>query len=154
MSGKLKQMKKGIASFFKNREGSDSLEFVWTTAMLCTFILVALLCLTYVMELNTVNFATKKVVREIETTGVVNQARMDQIFGQYVGRSSQIRNKTVTCDKPDGTEIPLTRTFWVVGSCIYDVPLIKPGNFDGFTISMPIASRVGGMSEVYFRTSP
>ena len=154
----LYKLRKKLRTFHKNTDGSEAIEMLSTTAMLVCFILIGLMFLTYVMELTMVNTATKKVVREIEVTGVANQSTMSSRFDEMLGSSTQLKDRSVSISNvtfEGGTNrIQLKRTFMVTGKCTYTVSLINPGHITGWSIDMPIVTRVSGMSEVYWPTSP
>lgn len=149
---------KRLRAFHNDTGGSEAVEMVSTTAMLMCFILIAMSMLSYVMELNLVNTATKRVVRQIEVTGVANASTMSSTFNQMLGSSTQLANREVKISDvtyhSSGTgHIQLKDTFKVTGSCVYNIKLINPGNFSGYTISMPIKTSVTGISEVYWKNS-
>ena len=119
--------------------------------------MIALMFLTYVMELNLVNTATKKVVRQIEVTGIAQSSRMSSTFNNMLGTNTQLTNRDVKISNVSyhasgAGHIQLKDTFRVTGTCVYNVKLINPGSFDGYTIRMPIKTTVSGISEVYWKS--
>lgn len=150
----LYKLGKKLRAFHKDTDGSEAIEMLSTTAMLVCFILIGLMFLSYVMQLTMVNTATKKVVREIEVTGIANQTTMSSQFNEMLGSSTQLKDRSVSISNvtfESGTErIQLKRTFMVTGKCTYTVSLINPGHITGWSIDMPIVSRVSGMSEMYW----
>ena len=153
----LYKWKKKLLAFHKDTDGSEVMEMVSTTIMLVCFIMIGLMFLTYVMQLTVVNTATKKVVREIEVTGQATQSAMNDRFNEMLGTSAQLTDRSVSISNVsymDGiSKIQLKRTFMVTGKCTYKVTLINPGNITGWSIDLPIVSRVSGMSEVYWPTT-
>ena len=153
----LERIKRKVKNFHADTNGSEAIEMVSTTAMLICFIMIALMFLTYVMELNLVNTATKKVVRQIEVTGIAQNSRMTSTFNSMLGANAQLTNRNVsisnvTYHSSGAGHIQLKDTFRVTGTCVYNVKLINPGNFEGYTIRMPIKTTVSGISEVYWRS--
>lgn len=150
----LYKWRKKLCAFREDTDGSEVVEMVWTTMTLVCFIMIGLMLLSYVMQLTVVNTATKKVVREIEVTGMATQATMNARFNEMLGTSAQLTDRSVSISNVsyvDGTsQIQLKRTFMVTGKCTYTVDLVNPGNITGWQIPMPIVSRVSGMSEVYW----
>lgn len=152
----LKNTRDKIKAFICDTSGSDTIEMIYSTAAMVAFILVGLVFFTYLVELNQCNTATKRVVREIEVTGEANASRMDSTFDYYMGGGRSISNKKVKISGVSyisGRRIQLMDVFTVTGSCDYRLTLMNPGNYSGFTIDIPIVSRVSGMSEVYWRPS-
>lgn len=151
----LLKLKKTLRAVWTDTNGSEAVEMVTTTAMLVVFIMVAIMFLSYIVQLNMVNTATKRVVRQIEVTGIANQSTMESSFDRFLGNSAQITNRrvnisNVTYDDSGRQTIQLKSTFRVTGSCTYIIQLINPGSYDGFKIELPIRSTVSGMSEVYW----
>ena len=150
----LYKWKKKLRAVHEDTDGSEVVEMVWTTMTLVCFIMIGLMLLTYVMQLTVVNTATKKVVREIEVTGQATQSTMNARFNEMLGTSAQLTDRSVSISNVsyvDGTsQIQLKRTFMVTGKCTYKVTLVNPGNITGWSIDMPIVSRVSGMSEHYW----
>lgn len=146
----LQKIKKTAKKLAKATGGSDTTEMLMTTAMTIVFILVAMMFMTYIIEVTIVNTATKKVVRSIETTGIVDRTVLTQKFNSYLGNSPQIQDKKLDFSEVGGSNVNLKGLFKVTGSCTYVVPLINPGNFEGYSIRVPIKTTVTGMSEVYF----
>lgn len=151
----LSKLKTKLRTFRADTNGSEAIEMVTTTAMLVLFIMIAIMFLSYIMQLNLVNTATKKVVRQIEVTGIANQSTMESSFDRFLGSSNQMVNRQVSISnvsyKDAGRRtIQLKSTFRVTGSCTYIIQLINPGSYTGFKIELPIISTVSGMSEVYW----
>lgn len=148
--------RRSIVSIKGEKDGSDSIEMIAATAMLCAFIIIGLMILTYVAELNAVNFAAKRCARQIEITGVVDEQLMREQFDAYLRDSETLTNRMISVS--DVSYIPglsenrvqLKDTFRVNASCFYVVQLINPGNFEGYSIMLPIRTSVSGMSEVYY----
>lgn len=151
------KLKEKLRMFHRDTDGSEVVEMVWTTMQLVCFVMIALMLLTYVMQLTIVNTATKKVVREIEVTGKATQSAMNSRFNEMLGSSDQLTDKSVSISNVtfmNGTrQIQLKRTFTVTGKCTYRVDLVNPGDISGFFINMPIVTRVSGMSEHYWPTT-
>lgn len=146
------RIKRKTSAFRDDTEGSEAIEMVTTVAMLVVFIMIGIMFLTYVVNLNLVNTATKQVVRSIEVTGVANQMQMRDRFNEFLGSNPQLTDRRVELKNASPGNIQLKQTFQVVGSCTYRVPLINPGSFDGYTITLPIKTTVAGMSEVYHKS--
>lgn len=150
------RIKRRLMAFRDDKGGSEATEMVATTAMLVVFIMVGIMFLSYIVELNLVNTATKKVVRGIEITGIANQSTMESNFEHFVGNNPQLLDRKVRISNVtyiSGNKIQLKQTFRVTGSCTYRITLINPGSFTGYVIDMPISSTIAGMSEVYWPTT-
>lgn len=148
-------MKEKIKAFWKDKDGSEATEMVATTAMLVCFILIAVMILSYLMAYNNVNFATKRVARNVEVTGIADTSNMLAQFNSMLGdnetlidRRLSLTNVTYTA----GNRIQLKDTFRVTTRCNYIIQLINPGSFDGYRLTLPIRCSVTGMSEVYIST--
>jgi hypothetical protein len=139
-----------VKKLWKNTDGSEAIEMVSTVAMACALILVGIMILSYLIACNNVSYATKRVVRQIEVTGIASQTEMNTIFNGYLGTSDQIVNRNVVATQGISSgKVNLKGTFKVMGSCDYIIPIVNPGSFDGYTITLPIVVSVSGMSEVY-----
>ena len=141
---------------YKTNSGSEAVEMVYTTAMMLFLIMVGLTLLIYLVEFCIVNYATKAVVRNIETTGTVNYPFMESTFRRATGSSRYLVNKrieivsaTYVDDPRYDFHIELGNTFKVRGTASYRVRIAAPGFFAGFNIDMPIVANVTGISEVH-----
>lgn len=149
----IKRIRRKAAALWENQDGSEAIEMVWSTATLASFILIGLMFLTYVVELNLVNTATKRVVRNIEVTGAVSTHEMNRIFNDFLGPTTSLTDRKIEISNVEycqGNKIQLKDTFRCTGSATYVVPLIEPGHFSEFKISLPIKTAVSGMSECYW----
>lgn len=148
---------KGIKAMWSNKQGSEAMEMVSTAAMLLALILSALMILSFMVEVNIVHTATKRVVRNIETTGIASSSAMQTEFDRILGSSALLQNRDVSISNTtfvagDASygHIQLKRTFKVTGSCVFEIPLVNPGGITAFSIKLPIKTAVTGMSEVYW----
>ena len=158
-----RNMRQKVHDFIKDRDGSEAVEMVYTTASLLAFILVALMVFSYVFAQYQVTMATRRICRNIEVTGQVpRDSEMLETFkgflsGECFSRNSHeicISNVNVPREDADRyrsrRQIQLTGTFTITGKCKYVIQLLNPGSFTGYSIKLPLASTVTGMSEVYF----
>ena len=153
-----------IREFINDRDGSEAVEMVYTTASLMAFILVALMVFSYVFAQYQVTMVTRRICRNIEVTGQVPrelemlETFKDFLSGECFSRGShEISVYDVHVPHIDDEDryirdrqIQLTGTFTVTGKCEYVIQLLNPGSFTGYSIKLPLASTVTGMSEVYF----
>lgn len=148
----IKSRKKKIVQFYNDKDGSEAVEMVTTTAMLVFFIIIAISIFSYVIQLNNVNYATKQVARQVEVSGTYNQSRAQSLFDSCT--STSLENKKVSISNVSfvhGNKIQLKDTFRITGKCTYVIQLINPGSFTGYKVIMPITCVVTGMSEVYWQ---
>ena len=142
-----------IKAFINDQDGSESIEMVYSTAVLISFILVALMVMTYIFALNNVRLATRRICRDIEVTGIVaSQIELDNTFrsalssSQYSGHDIDVTN--LSGFNIAGYQVDFLDTFIVRGHCDFEIPLLNPGTFTGYTISLPITIQLSGLSEV------
>ena len=141
-------LKKFARRIWRAKSGSDTVEMIGVVFMLCAFILIGLMLLSYVMEVNIVNMAARQGARNIETSGIADVGRANSEFRTFLGGNPHLSNFNVTLNTSG--QIQLTNTFTLVAECSYDIPLVNPGNFSGYTLHLPIKIRSSGMSEVYW----
>ena len=151
----LQRYKEKIIAFYKDRQGSETIEMIMTTSMIICFLIIALTFFSYVATANDVNYVVKQLCRNIETTGEVNIQEMKTKFHDALTRDQLVPEDIEITDVSDyypgsSTKIQLKGTFKLIGRCNYTVNLINPGSFSGFDIVLPIRTSVSGMSEVYW----
>lgn len=146
--------KSRVIDFIKDERGSEATEMVYTTAQMMIFVMCALMILVYIVEANAVHFATRRVTRNIETSGVVQMEAMRNLYISTLGDTEFLpkseRKLTVNARYKSGNKIQLKNTFEVIGDAVYRVHLIKPGVYEGFKLDLPIRVTITGMSEVYW----
>ena len=150
------KIRQKLRDFWKEREGSDTVEMINSIAILLLMILVLLMTLVYVLEWNMVAVATRRVVREIEVSGIASNSQMDATFRSNLGsmylENLEVSISDVTYHASGSGHIQLMDTFKVTGKASYRIRFIQPGVFEGYYFDFPICCVTTGMSEVYWRT--
>ena len=153
----LKKLKDRVSSFWKDESGSETIEFLFSSASLFGMIVVAFVIFSYAVELNLVNTTVKSITRNVEVTGRYNPTTMNTNFKTYLGTNSSLVYGTEPIQIYDisnqlpGNKIQLKGTFKVTGKVTYRIPLVHPFGYNGFNVDLPIQATVTGMSEVYWR---
>lgn len=149
-----------IRHAIRNRDGSEAVEMVYSTAMLCGLLLSALLILTYAIQTNRVSYAGKRIARYIEVSGQANQSDLELLLQELLPNAdainAQVRVEGDWLD-PARRRIQLRDNFTVTVTAAYKVALVNPGNLERdntqVTIPVPIAVKVKGQSEIYWKTT-
>lgn len=144
----LKKAISKLRNLHAQKDGSDTIEMVGAVAILCVFILIGLMLLSYIMGANVVSMAARQVARNIETSGYADVAKANADFANFLRSNTYLSNLQVTLSTTG--KVQLTDTFRVTASCTYDIPLVNPGNYSGYTLHLPIKISSMGMSEVYW----
>lgn len=144
---------KKIKSFINDKDGSESVEMVYSTTVIIAFILVALMFMSYIFALNNARLATRRICRDIETTGTVtSQAAMENWLRSHLPSPSfsdhNIKVSNAGGFQISNQDVEFLDTFVVESTCNYNIQIINPGVFTGYKIRLPITIRVIGMSEV------
>lgn len=149
-----------IRHAIQSRSGSEAVEMVYSTAMLCGLLLSALLILTYAIQTNRVSYASKRIARYVEVSGQANQADLDLLLHELLPNADDIGARvqvTGTWLSPAKRTIQLRAPFTVTVTANYKVSLVNPGTLDRDNshvwLPIPIVARVNGQSEIYWKTS-
>jgi hypothetical protein len=154
------KIKKKLRSFFKNTDGSETTEMLATSMMIVIFIMVGFMFFTYIFEVNLCATALRRVVRDVEEEGYVDQTRMLTLFTNGTGGSNNVlSNRAISANyqaisgtnkikwEAYGTGMRPT-TFTVEATATYHIPLLT-----SFTLDFPIKVTASGVSEVYWTSS-
>lgn len=151
---------KKIRRAIQNRDGSEAVEMVYSTAMLCGLLLSALLILTYAIQTNRVSYACKRIARYIEVSGQANQSDMDILLRELLPNAdainAQVRVNSEWLD-PARRRIQLRDNFTVTVTAAYKIALVNPGNLERdnthIIVPVPITVKVNGQSEIYWKAT-
>ena len=143
-----------IRGALMDKNGSDTIEMLLSIATISCFIILCLSIMTYVITLGQVNFEAKRVVRQIEVTGIIpDAAALTNTMANAFAASDSLSDFNVIISDAEkigsSDKLQFCGTFNLTASCVYKIPIIVPGSFEGYTIEMPISSTVTGMSEMY-----
>ena len=137
---------KGI---WRNIRGSEAVSFLLTIGMLLLIFVTLLTSLTYVFQCFNTSYTGRRVARNIEITGEYNPGETATLLRELAGsnHSLDISVDAIYCGE---NKIQLRETFSVLLTTSYPIKIWQGGNVP-LVISLPIAVKVMGMSEVYWR---
>ncbi len=134
----------------RQKRGDEAVSFLMTTAMLVLIFAVLVSAMVYIMQYYNASFICRRVVRNIEITGVYDETETKNIVDQM--KNSDLKDIGVQVDAAyfSGRKIQLRQTFNVTLTSSYRITILELGKTP-ITMNLPIRVKVAGMSEVYWK---
>ena len=134
----------------RQKRGDEAVSFLLTTAMLVLIFAVLVSAMVYIMQYYNASYICRRVVRNIEITGVYDETETKNIVDQM--KNSDMENIGVQVDAVyySGKKIQLRQTFNVTLTGSYRITILELGE-NPIAVDLPIRVKVAGMSEVYWK---
>jgi hypothetical protein len=134
----------------RQKRGDEAVSFLMTTAMLVLIFAVLVSAMVYIMQYYNASYICRRVVRNIEITGVYDETETKNIVDQM--KNSDLKDIGVQVDAAyfSGRKIQLRQTFNVTLTSSYRITILELGKTP-ITMNLPIRVKVAGMSEVYWK---
>lgn len=134
----------------RQKRGDEAVSFLMTTAMLVLIFAVLVSAMVYIMQYYNASYICRRVVRNIEITGVYDETETKNIVDQM--KNSDLKDIGVQVDAAyfSGRKIQLRQTFNVTLTSSYRITILELGK-NPITMNLPIRVKVAGMSEVYWK---
>ena len=135
----------------QQKRGDEAVSFLLTTATLVLIFAVLVSGMVYIMQYYNASYICRRVVRNIEITGVYDETETHNIVDQM--KNSDLEDIGVQVDTVyySGKKIQLRQTFNVTLTSSYRITILEFGETP-ITVDLPIRVKVAGMSEVYWRS--
>ena len=134
----------------RQKRGDEAVSFLLTTAMLVLIFAVLVSAMVYIMQYYNASYICRRVVRNIEITGVYDETETKSIVDQM--KNSDLEDIGVQVDAVyySGRKIQLRQTFNVTLTGSYRITILELGE-NPISVDLPIRVKVAGMSEVYWK---
>ena len=135
----------------RQKRGDEAVSFLMTTAMLVLIFAVLVSGMVYIMQYYNASYICRRVVRNIEITGVYDETETKNIVDQM--KNSDLEDIGVQVDAVyySGKKIQLRQTFNVTLTSSYRITILELGE-NPIVVDLPIRVKVAGMSEVYWKS--
>ena len=141
---------KGIKRLLHSKKGDAAIEFIMVTAMLILVFSVLVTALVYVTQVYNASYITRRVVRQIETTGEYNEHTVQSLVKELGGDALSGVKIQVEAGYCSGKKIQLRDGFSVTLTANYPVRIVQFGS-SVISLDLPIQIRLSGRSEVYWK---
>ena len=139
-----------LSKVLRDRKGDAAIEFIMVTAMLILVFSVLVTALVYVTQVYSASYITRRVVRQIETTGEYNEHTVQSLVKELGGDALSGVNIQVEAGYCSGKKIQLRDGFSVTLTANYPVRIVQFGS-SVISLDLPIQIRLSGRSEVYWK---
>ena len=135
----------------RQKRGDEAVSFLLTTAMLVLIFAVLVSAMVYIMQYYNASYICRRVVRNIEITGVYDETETRDIIDRM--KNSDLEDLDVQVDATyfSGKKIQLRQTFSVTLTASYRITILELGE-NPIVMNLPIRVKVAGMSEVYWKS--
>ena len=134
----------------RQKRGDEAVSFLLTTAMLVLIFAVLVSAMVYIMQYYNASYICRRVVRNIEITGVYDETETKNIVDQMKNSDMEGIGVQVDAVYYSGKKIQLRQTFNVTLTGSYRITILELGE-NPITVDLPIRVKVAGMSEVYWK---
>ena len=148
----------------KDEKGSEALEMLVTCSVVAFIAYTLIMILIWVYGYYGTASICQKLARQVEITGVYDEVTMstmaeelsgvdDDTAYNYVHVTAYYLDSSgaVAGEIPSGAKLQLTTPFVIVVHTYDRIPLFGSGSSDVTWHDVPIACRVNGISEMYFK---
>jgi len=134
----------------RQKRGDEAVSFLMTTAMLVLIFAVLVSAMVYIMQYYNASYICRRVVRNIEITGIYDETETKNIVDQM--KNSDLEDIGVQVDAVyySGRKIQLRQAFNVTLTSSYRITILELGE-NPISVDLPIRVKVAGMSEVYWK---
>ena len=134
----------------RQKRGDEAVSFLMTTAMLVLIFAVLVSSMVYIMQYYNASYICRRVVRNIEITGIYDETETKNIVDQM--KNSDLEDIGVQVDVVyySGRKIQLRQAFNVTLTSSYRITILELGE-NPISVDLPIRVKVAGMSEVYWK---
>ena len=134
----------------RQKRGDEAVSFLMTTAMLVLIFAVLVSSMVYIMQYYNASYICRRVVRNIEITGIYDETETKNIVDQM--KNSDLEDIGVQVDAVyySGRKIQLRQAFNVTLTSSYRITILELGE-NPISVDLPIRVKVAGMSEVYWK---
>ena len=139
-----------LSKVLRDRKGDAAIEFIMVTAMLILVFSVLVTALVYVTQVYNASYITRRVVRQIETTGEYNEHTVQSLVKELGGDALSGVKIQVEAGYCSGKKIQLRDSFSVTLTANYPVRIVQFGS-SVISLDLPIQIRLAGRSEVYWK---
>jgi hypothetical protein len=139
-----------LSKVLRDRKGDAAIEFIMVTAMLILVFSVLVTALVYVTQVYNASYITRRVVRQIETTGEYNEHTVQTLVNELGGDALSGVKIQVEAGYCSGKKIQLRDSFSVTLTANYPVRIVQFGS-SVISLDLPIQIRLAGRSEVYWK---
>jgi hypothetical protein len=139
-----------LSKVLRDRKGDAAIEFIMVTAMLILVFSVLVTALVYVTQVYSASYITRRVVRQIETTGEYNEHTVQSLVKELGGDALSGVKIQVEAGYCSGKKIQLRDGFSVTLTANYPVRIVQFGS-SVISLDLPIQIRLAGRSEVYWK---
>ena len=139
-----------LSKVLRDRKGDAAIEFIMVTAMLILVFSVLVTALVYVTQVYSASYITRRVVRQIETTGEYNEHTVQSLVKELGGDALSGVKIKVEAGYCSGKKIQLRDGFSVTLTAKYPVRIVQFGS-SVISLDLPIQIRLAGRSEVYWK---
>ena len=139
-----------LSKVLRDRKGDAAIEFIMVTAMLILVFSVLVTALVYVTQVYSASYITRRVVRQIETTGEYNEHTVQSLVKELGGDALSGVKIQVEAGYCSGKKIQLRNGFSVTLTANYPVRIVQFGS-SVISLDLPIQIRLAGRSEVYWK---
>lgn len=141
---------KKLRSFLRQKKGDEAVSFLLTTAMLVFIFATLISAMVYIMQYYDASYLCRRIVRNIEITGVYDETETRSIVARLSGSELEDVDVQVDAVYLSGRKIQLRQTFSVTLSTSYGITILELGGTP-IVIDLPIKVKVSGMSEVFWK---
>lgn len=134
----------------RQKRGDEAVSFLLTTAMLVLIFAVLVSAMVYIMQYYNASYICRRVVRNIEITGVYDETETMNLVNNLSGSGMEDIKVQVETVYYSGNKIQLQQTFSVTLTESYKITILGLGA-NPITVDLPIKVKVAGMSEVYWK---
>ena len=139
-----------LSKVLRDRKGDAAIEFIMVTAMLILVFSVLVTALVYVTQVYSASYITRRVVRQIETTGEYNEHTVQSLVKELGGDALSGVKIQAEAGYCSGKKIQLRDGFSVTLTANYPVRIVQFGS-STISLDLPIRIRLSGRSEVYWK---
>lgn len=154
----MKKLLKKANWVLRNTDGSEVVEWVYSTMALCAIILSTMLIIGYAIQVNQVSYAGKRIARYIEVSGQANDTDIGNLLAELLPNKGELHaNVQVNAQdwvNPASKTIQLRTPFEVIIKAKYPVELVTANWRETQPLGgagIPIRVVVEGQSEVYWK---
>ncbi len=141
-----------LKRLIKDKRGSDSIEFLTTSAMMIAVVAMLICTMAYVAQYYNANYVCRRVVRSIEVTGQYDAPTALSLIDTLAGSGLEDITLDVDAVYFEGNKIQLKNTFTTTLTANYTIKLMTFGGTD-VNFKLPIKVKLKGMSEVYWKAT-
>lgn len=141
---------KKLRSLLRQKKGDEAVSFLLTTAMLVFIFATLISAMVYIMQYYDASYLCRRIVRNIEITGVYDETETRNIVDRLSGSELEDIEVQVDAVYLSGRKIQLRQTFSVTLSTSYGITILELGGTP-IVIDLPIKVKVSGMSEVFWK---